>query len=211
MQFRRRNKQREVADAIAEHLDTLFRVARRLTGNSAEAEDLVQDTCLRAYEAAASLRHTRQIKHWLVKILTHRHIDAARQRARCPKILPYDEDEASHDRHVPWAAHLTALTPEHLAMQRETLSALKRALDELPEVFRLAVFLVYVEGFSYQEAAEILDCPVGTVMSRLSRGKSLLRQRLCALEAPQSRPSVTAPRTPPGTGRVPLRVVSRQE
>ncbi len=71
MQFRRRNKQREVADAIAEHLDTLFRVARRLTGNSAEAEDLVQDTCLRAYEAAASLRHTRQINllYLLLKIL----------------------------------------------------------------------------------------------------------------------------------------------
>ncbi|MFQ5668871.1 MAG: sigma factor-like helix-turn-helix DNA-binding protein, partial [Candidatus Binatia bacterium] len=74
--------------------------------------------------------------------------------------------------------------------------------------FRLAVFLVCVEGLSYQEAAEIMNCPLGTMMSRLARGKSLLRQRLRELEAPQTRPSLTATRTQQGNGPVPLRVVS---
>ncbi len=95
--------------------------------------------------------------------------------------------------------HLTIPTPEDVAIQRELLAALKRALDGLPPAFRLAVFLVYVEGLSYQEAAEVMDCPLGTVMSRLARGKVLLRQRLRELEAPQ------------GDGRVLLRVVSSHE
>lgn len=209
MQFRRNNR-RQVADAIVEHLDTLFRVALRLTRNAADAEDLVQDTCLRAYQAAADMRQVTRVKPWLLKILTHRHIDAARQRACHPTMLVYGDGEWADDQCVAKVAQLTAPTPEQLAVQGEMLCALKRALDELPAAFRLAVFLVCVEGLSYQEAAEIMDCPLGTVMSRLARGKSLLRQRLRELEAPQTRPSLTATGTQLGSGPVPLRVVSGQ-
>ncbi|MEE8302243.1 MAG: sigma-70 family RNA polymerase sigma factor [Candidatus Tectomicrobia bacterium] len=209
MQSRQRNN-RQVADAIVEHLDTLFRVALRLTRNTEEAEDLVQDTCLRAYQAGADLRHPERVKTWLVKILTHRYIDAVRQRAGHPSILPYDDGEATDYQCAAWLGQPNPLTPEQQLTQRETLSALKRALDELPAAFRLAVFLVYVEGLSYQEAAEIMDCPLGTVMSRLARGKSLLRQQLRALEAPKTRPSRAAMGTQQGNGRAPLRVASRQ-
>ena len=138
MRSRHRNNRRQVADSIVKHLDTLFSAALRLTGDTAEAEDLVQDTCLRAYEAAAALSHPERVKHWLLKILTHRYIDTARKRAWQPTILPYDDREGSYDQGVARVQHLTIPTPEDVAMQRELLAALKRALDGLPPAFRLA-------------------------------------------------------------------------
>ncbi len=101
MRSRHRNNRRQVADSIVKHLDTLFSAALRLTGDTAEAEDLVQDTCLRAYEAAATLSHPERVKHWLLKILTHRYIDAARKRAGQPTILPYDDGEGSYEQGAP--------------------------------------------------------------------------------------------------------------
>ncbi|MEE9147841.1 MAG: sigma-70 family RNA polymerase sigma factor [Candidatus Tectomicrobia bacterium] len=211
MRSRHRNNRRQVADAIVKHLDTLFSAALRLTGDTAEAEDLVQDTCLRAYEAAAALSHPERVKHWLLQIMIHRHIDVARQRARHPMIFIYDNGEDIDERRVAWMRQPPHPTPEHVAIQREMLAALKRALDELPAAFRLAVYLVYVEGLSYQEAAEIMDCPLGSVMSRLARGKSLLRERLRELEAPQTHPALIAAETSKGNDRVPLRVVSSHQ
>lgn len=189
MPLRWRTNRQRVAEALVEHLDTLFRVALRMTGNVAEAEDMVQETCLRAYQAADDLRQVTRVKSWLITILTHRAVDAVRWRARQPPMLTYQEEEGPAARAWSLGQSQRPPTPEHIASQREIATALKRALDELPVAFRLPVFLVYVEGLSYQEVAESLDCPLGTVMSRLARGKALLRQRLRALEASHVHPA----------------------
>jgi RNA polymerase sigma-70 factor (ECF subfamily) len=201
MPLRWRTNRQRVAEALVEHLDTLFRVALRLTGDAAAAEDLVQETCLRAYQAAADLRQVRRVKSWLITILTHRAIDAARWRARQPPMLTYQEGESPEARAWSLGRSQTPPSPEHIASQRQTAFALKRALDELPVAFRLPVFLVYVEGLSYQEVAESLDCPLGTVMSRLARGKALLRQRLRELEASHAPPASPEAERPCRTGR----------
>jgi RNA polymerase sigma-70 factor (ECF subfamily) len=188
MPLRWRTNRQRISEALVEHLDTLFRVALRLTGDPTEAEDLVQETCLRAYQAAADLRQVTRVKSWLITILTHRAIDAARWRARQPPTRAYQEgDPAAHT----WSlGHLQRPpTPEYIASERERAAALKQALDALPAAFRLPVFLVYVEGLSYRDVAESLHCPLGTVMSRLARGKALLRQRLRELEASRVPPA----------------------
>ncbi len=196
-----RSKRQRLTEALVEHLDTLFRVALRLTGDVAEAEDLVQETCLRAYQAAADLRRISRVKSWLITILTHRAIDAARRGARQPSMLASREGKPLEARRGSAGRFQTSSNPEHIASQRELASALKRALDELPTAFRLPVFLVYVEGLSYREAAESLDCPLGTVMSRLARGKALLRQRLCEMEG--SYAHLASPRAEPSTPEQP--------
>lgn len=196
MPLRWRTNRQRISEALVEHLDTLFRVALRLTGDPTEAEDLVQETCLRAYQAAAELRQVTRVKSWLITILTHRAIDAARWRARQPPMLTYQEGERPEARAWSLGQSQRPPTPEHIVSQRQTAAALKQALDELPTAFRLPVFLVYVEGLSYQEVAESLHCPLGTVMSRLARGKAMLRQRLREMEASQSHPASPGVETP---------------
>lgn len=159
-------------EALA-HIDSLYRTALRLTSNPADAEDLVQDTYLKAFRSAEQFEPGTNLKAWLFTILQNTFLNRRRRAVREPiAVEPGEMDRVS--------ASLSpeAANPEQLLL-RETLDTdLQAALDALPERFRQAVWLRDVEEFSYAEIASMLDIPIGTVMSRISRGRRLLYERL---------------------------------
>lgn len=155
------------------HLDTLYNVALRLTGNAADAEDLVQETVLKAYRAWDMYERGTNCRAWLVTILRNTFINQFRKQSRKPASVQFDsvEDvsifESVQDRD-PAGSFFRHIVDEEVT----------RAIQELPEDFRVAVVLSDVEGLSYGEIAEILGVPVGTVKSRLFRGRRRLQRRL---------------------------------
>lgn len=166
---------------VGEHLDGLYRVARRLTRNQAGAEDLVQEAMLKAWRSFHTFREGTNIRAWLYRILMNAHIDRHRKDARSPEVL---QDEIGDAYLYAGAREGLALSedgnPEVQVLDQIMDAEVRESLDELPVVFRAAVMLVDVEGFSYKEAAEILGVPAGTVMSRLYRGRQALKRRLAA-------------------------------
>jgi len=164
-------------DALA-CLDSLYGAGLRLTANPADAEDLVQDTYLKAFRAAEQFEPGTNIKAWLFTILHNTFLNRRRRAGKEPVAVESEEIERL-------AAGLPSdpVTPEQLLL-RETLDAdLQTALDRLPEVFRQAVWLRDVEEFTYAEIAKMLGVPTGTVMSRISRGRRLLYEQLVAAKA----------------------------
>lgn len=161
-------------------LDALYATALRLTRNPADAEDLVQDTYLKAFRAADQFQPGTNLKAWLFTILHNTFLNRRRRAVREPLAVEADEIERA-------AASLPSArgaTPEDLLL-RESLDAdLQLALDALPESFRQAVWLRDVEEFSYAEIASMLGIPIGTVMSRISRGRKLLYERLTGAGTP---------------------------
>jgi RNA polymerase sigma-70 factor, ECF subfamily len=159
-------------------LDSLYGAGLRLTRNPADAEDLVQDTYLKAFRASHQFEPGTNLKAWLFTILHNTFLNRRRRAGKEPVAVEADEIERlASDR--PGGAP----TPEQLLL-RETLDAdLQAALDALPDAFRQAVWLRDVEEFSYAEIAAMLDVPIGTVMSRISRGRRLLYERLTAATA----------------------------
>ena len=161
-------------------LEPLYATALRLTRNRPDAEDLVQDTFVKALRFADRFTRGTNLKAWLYTILHNTWRNRRRDAARHP--VEFDstrvEDAALQDGLLPVGTAFE--TPEHLLL-RSTLDAeLQAALDDLPEAFRVAVWLRDVEEFSYAEIAEMLGIPLGTVMSRISRGRRLLFERLSA-------------------------------
>jgi RNA polymerase sigma-70 factor (ECF subfamily) len=155
------------------HLDALYRVALRLTGNPADADDLVQETMLKAYRGWNQFESGTNAKGWLLTILRHAFINEYRRRTRRPQTVDIDAVE-------PYAVfdHVQQEDPQGAFFDRIVDDEVLRAIDELPEVFKETVVLSDVEGLSYQDIARVLDLPVGTVKSRLFRGRRLLQAKL---------------------------------
>lgn len=158
-------------------MSELYAAAVRMTRNPADAEDLLQETYLRAYRAFASFREGTNLRAWLYRILTNAFINTYRKRQREPQTVSDDEleDWYLYDKLGMDAAEASA---EATVLENLPDQDVQDALASLPEQFRLAVLLADVEGFSYKEIAQILDIPIGTVMSRLHRGRRALEKRL---------------------------------
>jgi RNA polymerase sigma-70 factor (ECF subfamily) len=158
--------------AALSHLDSLYGAALRLTRQPADAEDLVQETYLKAFRASDSFAAGTNLKAWLFTILHNTWRNVVRDRSRSPIDVDSDAVERAHDE----AGDRDS--PERLLTRRAMGEGLRAALDALPPAFREAVWLRDVEEFSYAEIAKMLAIPIGTVMSRISRGRRLLHDRL---------------------------------
>jgi RNA polymerase sigma-70 factor (ECF subfamily) len=159
-------------------LPSLYGAALRLTRNPADADDLVQDTYLRAFRGFSGFQEGTNLKAWLYRILTNSFINTYRKKQREPQIVegPDDIDEwYLYDR---LGGRNVEASAEAEVLDRIPDADVKAALESIPENFRLPVLLADVEGFSYKEIAEIMDTPIGTVMSRLHRGRKALEKAL---------------------------------
>ena len=165
------------AEALS-FLDALYRTALRMTRSEAEAEDLVQETYIRALRFRAQFTPGTNLKAWLFRILTNTFINQYRRKQARPQTTELDDvEEATLYRRMTGSGTASSPDPEASLLDKTIDSEVKDALEELPEKFRTVV-LLDVEGFAYKEIAEMLDIPIGTVMSRLHRGRKFLQQRL---------------------------------
>lgn len=189
------------AEAL-EHLDSLYGGALRMTRNSQDAEDLVQETYMKAFRARDRFTPGTNMRAWLYRVMTNTYISSYRQKKRRPKESWSEDvedwqlaDAASH-------SSVGLRSAETEALDALPDSAITDALAELRDEYRMAVYLADVEGFAYKEIAEIMDTPIGTVMSRLHRGRAQLRELLAdhAREHGYLREQ-TAPATAGGAGK----------
>jgi RNA polymerase sigma-70 factor (ECF subfamily) len=149
-----------------------------MTRNPADAEDLVQETFLRAYRSYASFEVGTNLRAWLFRILTNTFINSYRAKQRRPQETELGETDDLYLYRRLGRIDTAALSAEDQLFDLFTDDEVKAALEELPEAFRLPVLLADVEDFSYKEIAEVLDIPIGTVMSRLHRGRKAMHRRL---------------------------------
>lgn len=173
------DRSREFEEVALVHLDALYRSALRLTHNRVEAEDLVQETCLRAFGNFHRFNPGTNCRAWLFTILRNAFLNRLRQGAR--EVLEGDSAAWELVSDTMTESGSTRGHPEEEFLQTVLHGDVDRALKALPLVFREAVILADLEGLSYKEIAQVLGCPIGTVMSRLSRGRALLRESLSRL------------------------------
>ncbi|RMH15546.1 MAG: sigma-70 family RNA polymerase sigma factor [Acidobacteria bacterium] len=164
--------------AALPYLDALYNMAYRMTRNAEDAEDLVQETYLKAYRYFDKFQPGTNLKAWLFKIMKNTFINGYRKRQNQPPQSAFSDIEESSETILHEDAGPGIKDPEQEILDKVLDEDVQQALDSLPNDYRLAILLVDLEGFSYKEAASILEVPVGTVMSRLYRGRRLLEQAL---------------------------------
>jgi RNA polymerase sigma-70 factor (ECF subfamily) len=169
-------------DSFAEealgHMDAMYGVACRLTRNPTEAEDLVQDALVKAMRARDQFHTGTNLKAWMFRILTNTFINKYRRGGLEKSVLEGPDADPLADGWVSASTMRQLRDPEQIALRPIIEGEVKKALDALPAEFKLAVVLCDVEEFSYEEIADIMQCPIGTVMSRLHRGRKLLQKSL---------------------------------
>jgi len=172
--------QAQFAELAMPLMSSLYSAALRMTRNPSDAEDLVQETYLRAYRGFPGFQEGTNLKAWLYRILTNTFINTYRAKKRRPEQEQLDDVEDFYlFRRLGGLEAVDAQRgPEAEVLDAIPEDSVKQALEDLPEQFRIAVLLADVEGFSYKEIAEITDVPIGTVMSRLHRGRKQLQKRL---------------------------------
>jgi RNA polymerase sigma-70 factor (ECF subfamily) len=172
------DRQQEFSDLVRPHLSSLYSTGLRMTHNQTESEDLVQDTLYKAFRALDQFQKDTNFRAWIFRILVNTFITAYRKAVKQPQKVSYDDLEEFF---------LYKRLDESIALQETSKEDfienlfddnIKEALESLPYQFRLVVLLCDVEGFSYNEIANIIDAPLGTVMSRLYRGRKLLQRQL---------------------------------
>ena len=159
-------------------LSGLYGAALRMTRNPSDAEDLVQETYLRAFKGFASFQEGTNLKAWLYRILTNSFINTYRKKQREPQIVEGPEDIDEWYLYDRLGGKNVEVSAEAEVLDRIPDADVKAALESLPEYFRLPVLLADVEGFGYKEIADIMQVPIGTVMSRLHRGRKALERAL---------------------------------
>jgi RNA polymerase sigma-70 factor (ECF subfamily) len=166
------------AEEALTHLDAMYGVACKLTRNPTEAEDLVQDAFVKAMRARDQFHAGTNLKAWLFRILTNTFINKYRRGGLERSVMDGPDADPLADGWVSANTMRQLRDPETLALMPLVEQEIQRALDALPADFRMAVVLCDVEEFSYEEIAQIMGCPIGTVMSRLHRGRKLLQRAL---------------------------------
>lgn len=169
-------KQHDFNEEIIPHLDALYNFGLRLTSDPNDAEDLVQDTIVKAYRFFSSYEKGTNAKAWLFRILKNSYINSYRKKSKKPQEVDYDEVATFYET---IRAERTETSDLEDKMFRELIDDdISKALDEIPEDFRTVVLLCDVEDFTYEEIANMLDVPIGTIRSRLHRGRNLLKVQL---------------------------------
>jgi RNA polymerase sigma-70 factor, ECF subfamily len=172
------SRRREFEATALPHLDALYNMALRITREPSAAEDLVQETCIRAYRFFSRYQRGTNCKAWLFKILKNTSINRFRKTRSQPDAV----DFAAIEEHSESCIRLETAdrSPEAMVADARLGTDVRAALTQLPEEFRMVVVLSIVEGHTYKEVAEIMDCPIGTVMSRLFRARKILQEALQA-------------------------------
>jgi RNA polymerase sigma-70 factor (ECF subfamily) len=199
-------------EEVLGHSDGLYSVACRLTRNPSEAQDLVQDALVKAIRARDQFSAGTNLKAWLYRILTNTFINSYRRGGLEKSVLDGPDADPLADGWVSVATMRQLRDPEQVALLPVIEGEVRRALDALPPEFRLAVILCDVEEFSYEEIAQMMGCPIGTVMSRLHRGRKLLQRSLYShavamgivKETDAGSNDAAAPQTQPQPGPVDL-------
>lgn len=174
--------QREFMEKAQEYMGPLYTAAYRMTRNAADAEDLVQEAYLRAYRSYGSFEQGTNLRAWLYRILTNAFINSYRAKQRRPEEYEFGDAEDlylyKNIGAMSGGASNAGRSAEEELFDRFTDDQVKLAIEDLPDTFRIVVLLSDVEGFSYKEIADITGVPIGTVMSRLHRGRKLLQKAL---------------------------------
>jgi RNA polymerase sigma-70 factor, ECF subfamily len=183
------DRQSDFEQDVMPFASQLYPAALRMTKNASDAEDLVQETITKAYTAFHQFQPGTNLRAWLYKILANTFINSYRKRRREPAMM------LGADFQEEWQVNTDPLSPpapsaEAEAMERLADSDILGALRELPEEFRVAIYLADIEGYSYKEIAQMMGTPLGTVMSRLHRGRTRLRDKLARYEPSRRTPAM---------------------
>lgn len=164
-------------ETVFEYIDSLYSTALRLTRNQQDAEDLVQDACLKAYQYFFRFEQGTNFKAWIFKILMNTFINKYHKDVRTPPVVQFDKVEYAVEDVLKDENRKTILTDSNL-YKSVFDDEIVQAIELMPEDYRVAVLLCDIENFSYKEISDILDVPIGTVMSRISRGRKILQKSL---------------------------------